>query len=63
MLTPFMPESCAKIFSQIGAADEITSYDSATSYGALPKTVKVNKGEMIFPRLDIAKELEELAEA
>jgi len=63
LLVPFMPSSCAKILEQIGAADEITTYDSATSFGALPKTVKAIKGEIIFPRLDLAKELEELAEA
>jgi len=63
LLIPFMPESCAKILAQIGATNEMTSYDSATTYGAQQKTVKVFKGEMIFPRLDIAKELEELAEA
>jgi len=60
LLTPFMPESCKKILSQIGAAEDNVSYDSATTFGALPKTVKVNKGEIIFPRLDVAKELEEL---
>jgi methionyl-tRNA synthetase len=53
-----MPESCKKILNQIGATGEISTYDSATSFGALPKTVKVNKGEIIFPRFDVAKELE-----
>ena len=62
MLTPVMPESCATIFSQIGALSELTSFDTAVSFGALPKTVEVNKGEIIFPRLDITKELEALAE-
>jgi len=62
LLTPFMPESCEKIFEQIGVTETITSYDSATSYGELPKTVTVSKGEIIFPRLDVAKELEALAQ-
>ncbi|MCL2424930.1 MAG: methionine--tRNA ligase [Oscillospiraceae bacterium] len=62
LLTPFMPESCDKIFTQIGATDSIASYNSATSYGELSKSVTVSKGEIIFPRLDIAKELEALAE-
>jgi len=65
LLTPVMPESCAKIFKQIGAfdvdpAEDIISFESATYIGALPKTATVNKGEIIFPRLDIAKELEVL---
>jgi len=60
MLQPFMPDSCAKIFKQIGASEELTSFDSAISFGTLPKTVTICKGEIIFPRLDLAKELEEL---
>jgi len=63
LLTPVMPDSCAKIFTQIGAAATETSYECATSFGILPKTVTVSKGEIIFPRLDITKELEALAEA
>jgi len=63
LLTPVMPESCEKIFTQIGAKDGLTSYESTASFGALQETVTVNKGEIIFPRLDIAKELAALAEA
>jgi len=62
MLTPVMPESCAKILTQIGAPDVLTEYDSTNTFGALSENVTVNKGEIIFPRLDIAKELAELAE-
>ncbi|MCL2201377.1 MAG: methionine--tRNA ligase, partial [Oscillospiraceae bacterium] len=62
MLQPVMPEACEKIFAQIGAAKELTTFDSATAYGGLPKTNTVTKGEIIFPRLDLAKELEALAE-
>ena len=66
LLTPVMPDSCEKILLQIGAAqsgasDEMTSYDSAVSFGALPKTVTVRKGDIIFPRLDLAKEMDALA--
>jgi methionyl-tRNA synthetase len=60
MLQPVMPDSCTKIFEQIGASGGLTAYDSATSFGALPKTATVSKGDIIFPRLDLAKELEEL---
>ena len=58
-LTPFMPESCAKAFDQIGASPEVQSWDSA-AYGAMTAGVKVHKGETLFPRLDTAKELAEL---
>jgi len=61
-LTPMMPDSCKEMLLQTGASDELASYDSAVSFGALPKTVTVRKGDIIFPRLDLKKELEELAE-
>jgi len=68
LLSPVMPEACAKIFAQIGATDELTtdvltSYESTNTFGALPKTATVSKGEIIFPRLDLAKELAALAES
>jgi len=62
MLTPFIPDSCAGIFEQIGASGDLTLYNSAGAFGALPKTVTVKKGDIIFPRYDLAKELAELAE-
>jgi len=60
LLQPFMPDTCTKIFDQIGADNTLQNYDSATTYGIMPKTVTVSKGEIIFPRLDLAKELEAL---
>jgi len=61
LLVPFIPESCEEIFKQIGASGELTAYDNVYSYGALPKTASVNKGKIIFPRLDLAMELEQLS--
>ena len=63
MLTPFMPESCEKAFAQIGAEGEARSWDKAGEYGVLPATVRVHKGETLFPRIDAAKMLVELEEA
>lgn len=59
LITPFMPETALKIFSQIGAAQETTGWDCAGIFGLL-KDVKVSKGDTLFPRIDIKKELEEL---
>ena len=63
LLQPFMPETCVKIFEQIGAADALTQYQSAAAFGGLSKTVTVQKGPVIFPRIDLKKELEELSNA
>ena len=60
LLLPFMPDSCVKAFAQIGAAPEQTTWDNAAVWGVLPADVTVHKGETLFPRIDMAKELAEL---
>ena len=60
LLKPFMPKSCEKIFAQIGVGADITTWDSAAAFGSLPKNVTVSKGDIIFPRIDMEKELAEL---
>lgn len=60
LLTPFMPDSCGKIFAQIGADEAARTWDSARHFGSLPEDVLVRKGENLFPRIDMAKELAEL---
>ena len=60
LLTPFMPESCSKIFAQIGAEGETVTWEAAARFGALPVGASVTKGETLFPRIDVSKELEEL---
>ena len=63
LLTPFMPESCEKLFAQIGAPAESRTWDAAAEWGVLPETAAVTKGENLFPRLDMDKALEELEAA
>ena len=60
LLKPFMPDTAEKIFSQIGAAAEVQSWDSAAIWGALNADAALVKGETLFPRIDAAKELEYL---
>ena len=60
LLTPFMPDSCGKIFAQIGADEAARTWDSAWHFGILPEDVQVHKGENLFPRIDMNKELTEL---
>ena len=63
MLQPFIPDTCEKIFKQIGTAGKLTTFDSAASFGLLRKDATVVKGDIIFPRLDLEKELAELSGA
>ena len=58
LLTPVMPQSCEKIFSQIGTPQEYKTFDSAKSFGVLSGSVTVCKGDIIFPRFDITSEHE-----
>ena len=60
MLKPCIPASCEKAFAQIGADENSTAWENVCVYGALPATVSVHKGETLFPRIDMAKALEEL---
>ncbi len=60
LLTPFIPDSCGKLFSQIGAEEAVQTWDSAAQWAARPETAPVTKGENLFPRIDMDKALEEL---
>ncbi len=63
LLTPFIPDTCAKIFDQVGACEGCRTWDSAKVWGSLSAAVTVKKGENLFPRIDMEKELAELEEA
>ncbi len=60
LLTPFMPESCERAFAQIGADESVRCWESAAHWGSLPENVSVTKGDTLFPRIDMTKELAEL---
>ena len=60
LLTPFMPETCGKIFDQIGAQEPCRTWESAGKWGLLPAGACVKRGENLFPRIDAEKELAEL---
>ena len=62
LLLPFMPESCEKLFAQIGAPAQVQTWESAASWGQLPVGTTVTKGDALFPRIDVQKELDVLAE-
>ncbi len=63
LLTPFIPTSAAEVLRQIGADAACSTWDSAAQWGALSKTVTVQRGENLFPRIDADKALEELEAA
>jgi methionyl-tRNA synthetase len=62
LLKPFMPDSADKMLEQVGAGT-LTNWDSAGKFGLLPADVTVCKGPVLFPRIDVEKELAELEKA
>lgn len=60
LLSCFMPTDMPKVWEQIGAGSEDVSYENAAKFGVLPADVTVHKGDIIFPRIDVDKEIDEL---
>jgi methionyl-tRNA synthetase len=61
LIQPFMPETPEKIWKQLGLnRKDAVCWDSAKIWGSYPSGISVNKGDVIFPRIDMNKELEEL---
>jgi len=59
LIAPTMPRTPARIFAQIGVDDETQmTWDSVKTFGGVKPGNMVKKGEALFPRIDIAKELE-----
>ena len=60
MISFVMPRTPERIFAQIGVTDpDLKTWESIVKpFGALPLGLKVCKGEALFPRLDIQKEIE-----
>jgi len=60
LLSAFMPSTMPKIWEQIGASKDCATYENAGTFGVLDKNVTVKRGEVIFPRIDVQKEIDEL---
>jgi methionyl-tRNA synthetase len=62
LIGPVMPGTPKRIFEQLGLADEsLMTWDSLKTFGLTPAGITtVHKGEALFPRIDIAKELADM---
>ncbi|NLV35622.1 MAG: methionine--tRNA ligase [Clostridiaceae bacterium] len=62
LIQPFMPQTPEKIWHQLGISGmtEVLGWESTKQWGKYPQEVCVNKGDLLFPRIDIEKEMEEL---
>ena len=64
LLAPFLVETPAKIFAQLGLSEEPVniSLEEGCRWGLFPPKTKVQKGEPIFPRIEWEEKKEEQGE-
>ena len=61
LIAPIMPNTPKAIYEQLGISDDsVKTWESAYEFGKLPKTIQIQKGEIVFPRIDLEKEIAEL---
>ena len=61
-IQPTMPSTPARIWAQLGVTDDaLKTWESIRTFGQLKPGTVVKKGEALFPRVDIKKELEAMA--
>ncbi|KJE29029.1 methionine--tRNA ligase [Geobacillus kaustophilus] len=59
LLQPFLTRTPERMFAQLGITDHsLKEWDSLYDFGLIPEGTKVQKGEPLFPRLDIEAEVE-----
>ena len=60
LLSPVMPFTTPEIWRQIGAEDADVLWNMSDKAGVLKPCVTVRKGDVLFPRIDLDKEIDEL---
>lgn len=61
LISPFMPRTPDRIFTQTGITDgSAKTWESLATFGLTKSGSAVKKGEALFPRYDLEKELDEL---
>ncbi|MDD3831667.1 MAG: methionine--tRNA ligase [Clostridia bacterium] len=60
LLSPFIPHTAKRIYAKLGLGQLPTQFGDKVNWGNLPTGIKVDKGDNLFVRLNITKELEAL---
>ena len=60
LISPFLPSTSPKINSQLGIDKSLTTWESLDGFGKFKPGVKVKRGEVLFPRIDVKGKLAEL---
>lgn len=61
LISSFMPDTAKRINEQFNFTDDETSWESTKTFGVIEEGHTVKRGELLFPRIDVEKKLEELA--
>lgn len=59
LISSFLPDTSIKINSQFGFESEALTWESTKAFGEAFEEVSVKRGELLFPRIDIDKKIEE----
>ncbi|MDR1000275.1 MAG: methionine--tRNA ligase, partial [Clostridiales bacterium] len=63
LISPFMPKTPGIIRDQLNITDKgLATWESTKTFGLIPAQISITKGPVMFPRIDIKKELAALAE-
>jgi methionyl-tRNA synthetase len=60
LVSPFLPQTSRKINEQFGFTENVATWESLAQFGNAIAGIKVKRGELLFPRIDVDKKLEEL---
>jgi len=60
IIQPFMPETPLKIWEQLSIPEDQRTWESAGSWGVYRQNSPVKAGAVLFPRIDMEKELKSL---
>lgn len=61
LIAPTMPKTPARILAQLGLKEgPLSTPESLSAFGGLPAGTRVQKGEALFPRIDVKKELADI---
>ncbi len=60
LVSPFLTKSYVEVFKKIGVTDEYLEGFGSLEFGAMRSGEKVEKGEALFKRIDIEKDVKEL---
>ncbi len=61
LISSFLPDTSKKINEQFNFTEDETSWESTKTFGVIGDGHTVKRGELLFPRIDVEKKLEELS--